>query len=116
MIDQRNENLRNDEVTRVKLMQMEFAVFKHSYPNMTFIECAPRLTDDGKSVQYPTKEEYLKKIKEVISISHSRKYFGLYYSGVTDVETANWVVFKDGQQKIRSISSVTNTAYEKTDE
>ena len=62
---------------------------------MTFVECAPTLTPDGNAVNYPTKQDYLDKINEVIGLSHSRSYIGLYYSGVTDVDTGNWVVLND---------------------
>lgn len=74
-------------------------VFKHSYPTMTFVECAPTLTSDGEGVKYPTKQDYINKIREVINISHGRQYFGLYYTGVTDVHSGNWVVLNDSPKK-----------------
>lgn len=75
-------------------MEQEFALFKQSYTDMSFVEVRPTIDANGE-IQYPTKRDYINAWKVVVENSSHRRYFGVYYTGMSQVGTGNWVVLPD---------------------
>ena len=77
-------------------MEQEFALFKKSYPDMHFTEVRPSIQSDG-SIKFPTRREYVTAWRQVVRQSLSKYYFGVYYTGMAQEGTGNWVVMPDKQ-------------------
>lgn len=75
-------------------MEQEFALFKQSYADMSFVEVRPKINENGE-IEYPTKRDYIAAWRHVVENSKQRNYFGVYYSGMSQVGTGNWVVLPD---------------------
>ena len=75
-------------------MEQEFALFKAAYTDMSFVEVRPIISEDG-SMHFPRKKDYMNAWKLVTEHSIQRRYFGVYYTGMAQVGTGNWVVLPD---------------------
>ena len=64
---------------------------------MTFVELRPRICNETGKLFFPTRDEFIKTYKEVLQTSMMRRYFGVYYSGMTELGTGNWVVVADDE-------------------
>ena len=61
----------------------------------------PSIRADG-TVSYPRKKDYLAAWQQVTQDSLYKRYFGVYYSGISEVGTGNWVVLPDDDDKAAS--------------
>ena len=61
---------------------------------MSFVEVRPTISADGEMV-FPRKRDYINAWKTVVEASTQRRYFGVYYTGMAQVGTGNWVVLPD---------------------
>ena len=64
---------------------------------MSFVELRPRICEETSKLIFPTRDEYIKTYKEVLQTSMMRRYFGCYYSGMTELGTGNWAVVADDE-------------------
>ena len=89
-------------------MEQEFALFRQSYVDMQFVEVRPVIKENG-DIHYPTKRDYIKAWEQVVNNSATRRYFGAYYSGMSQVGTGNWVVLPDSPQNQGRVELITLT-------
>ena len=61
---------------------------------MSFIEVRPTIGVNGE-MHFPRKKDYISAWKTCVDNSKARRYFGVYYSGMSQVGTGNWVVLPD---------------------
>ena len=61
---------------------------------MSFIEVRPTIGENGEMI-FPRKRDYIKAWKATVEESKQRRYFGVYYTGMAQVGTGNWVVLPD---------------------
>ena len=62
---------------------------------MIFVEVAPKIDPSTGEIIFPTKRDYLNAWKHVTKNSINKRYFGVYYTGMAQVGTGNWVVLPD---------------------
>ena len=60
---------------------------------MSFIEVLP--TYESDKLEHPKRKEYLDAITHAIIQSASSRYFGVYFTGSTMIETGDWAVYDD---------------------
>ena len=77
-------------------MEQEFNLFKQSYGDMSFIEVRPTIGSNGE-INFPRKKDYMNAWKLTVEYSTARHYFGVYFTGMSQVGTGNWVVLPDNQ-------------------
>ena len=63
---------------------------------MSFIEVRPTIGSNGE-INFPRKKDYLTAWKLTVDNSTARRYFGVYFTGMSQVGTGNWVVLPDNQ-------------------
>ena len=80
---------------QIEFMEKEFEFFKKAYPTMTFVECKPSIDKETGKLNFPTHSDYIKTYTNVVQTSFMRRYFGCYYSGMTELGTGNWVTLPD---------------------
>ena len=61
---------------------------------MSFVEVRPSIGINGELI-FPRKKDYIKAWRTVTEASIPRRYFGVYYTGMAEVGTGNWVVLPD---------------------
>ena len=61
---------------------------------MSFVEVRPTIQANGDMV-FPKKRDYINAWKTVVENSIQKRYFGVYYSGMSQVGTGNWAVLPD---------------------
>lgn len=69
-------------------------MFKAAYTDMSFVEVRPTIGENGE-LKFPRKKDYISAWKSVTEASIPRRYFGVYYTGMSEVGTGNWVVLPD---------------------
>ena len=62
---------------------------------MTFVECKPTINQQTGELHFPTHNDYIKTYTGVVQTSFQRRYFGCYYTGMTEIGTGNWVTLPD---------------------
>ena len=65
---------------------------------MSFVEVRPRIGPNGEMI-FPRKRDYINAWKMVVESSNQRRYFGVYYTGMAQVGTGNWVVLPDNPKQ-----------------
>ncbi len=88
-------------------MEKEFTLIREAYTVMHFLEVRPTIDADG-NINYPRKSDYIQAwiniVEDAIAIGYLN--FGVYYSGMSEVQTGNWVLLPDNYQPGSSSNSV----------
>lgn len=61
---------------------------------MTYTRVQPRIDESG-NVVCPRKKDYMAGLFEVITRAIPGRYFAIYYTGMSQIETGNWAVASD---------------------
>jgi hypothetical protein len=80
--------------SQIAFIEQDFKMFKESYPTMSFTEVRPRIDKQTNKIVYPSREDYLRALREMIEKSIPNRYFGMYYSGMTHAHSGNWAVLQ----------------------
>ena len=64
---------------------------------MSFVEVKPTISESGE-ITFPSKRDYINAWRSVTEASVTKRYFGVYYSGMSQVGTGNWVVLPDSNK------------------
>lgn len=70
-------------------------MFEEAYPSMDYTIVAPIIDQKSGEICYPTRQNYLDGLRQVITESKKVRYFGIYYSGMTFTQSGDWVVLDD---------------------
>ena len=66
---------------------------------MSFVEVKPTISETGE-ITFPSKRDYINAWRSVTEASITKRYFGVYYSGMSQVGTGNWVVLPDSNKSV----------------
>jgi len=84
-------------------------MFKAAYTDMSFVEVRPTVGENGE-LKFPRKKDYISAWKSVTEASIPKRYFGVYYTGMSEVGTGNWVVLPDNPaQSSNHVSTINLT-------
>lgn len=62
---------------------------------MDYTIVLPTFDEATGEVHFPTRQNYLEGLRQVITDSKPNRYFGIYYSGMTFAESGDWAVLHD---------------------